>query len=207
MKKQGIYPIRAAPAAAKSSLRKKRGLYCDAKVVPHKGSRRLLVEMSKFDVEPDHGTVYPCRAENLRSYRRRPLRTAKPPMDNEAATRLLVDWLSKPVVAGSAEHAAMHNLANGMQLEEWGPDLIVKAFDDLDIIFFRGVLATRTQLDWASPANLRQIGADPEGIFGLTRPLGYGRCHISLNAICIFLLSRHSYTQMWATMLHEMVVR
>lgn len=128
-------------------------------------------------------------------------------MDNEAATRLLVDWLSKPVVAGSVEHTAMHNLANGMQLEDWGPDLIIKAFDDLDVLFFRGVLATRTQLEWASPAQLRQSGKEPEEIFGMSSKLGYGRCHISLSPVANFLVSRDPYTQMWATVLHEMVVR
>ncbi|KAI4107214.1 MAG: hypothetical protein L6R37_001791 [Teloschistes peruensis] len=206
MEDQDIHP-NGVPTAAKPPFRKKKGLYLDAKGVPRKGSRQLLVEMSHFKVEPTQGTAYPCRAKDLKSYRRRPLRTAKPPMDNEAATRLLVDWLSKPVVAGSVEHVAMHNLANGMQLEEWGPDLIIKAFDDLDVLFFRGVLATRTRLDWASQAHLRQIGVDPEGIYGLTSGLGYGRCHISLSATCVFLLSQNPYTQMWATMLHEMVVR
>ncbi|KAL9585772.1 MAG: hypothetical protein Q9212_001322 [Teloschistes hypoglaucus] len=197
---------KAVTTAAKPPFRKKKGLYWDAKEVPRKGSRSLLVEISHYEVETTRGTAYPCRAKDLISYRRRPLRTAKPPMDNEAATRLLVDWLSKPVVAGSVEHAAMHNLANGMQLEEWGPDLIIKAFDDLDVLFFRGVLATRTQLEWASPAQLREMGEDPERIYGVTTNLGYGRCQISLNAISVFLLSRDPYTQMWATMLHEMVV-
>ncbi|KAL8780296.1 MAG: hypothetical protein Q9203_000877 [Teloschistes exilis] len=137
MEDQNIHP-NGVPTAAKSPFRKKRGLYLNAKGVPRKGSSQLLVEMSHFEVEPTQGIAYPCKAKDLKSYRRQPLRTAKPPMDNEAATRLLVDWLSKPVVAGSVEHVAMHNLANGMQFEEWGPDLIIKVSDDLDVFYFSG---------------------------------------------------------------------
>ncbi|KAL8695029.1 MAG: hypothetical protein Q9218_000397 [Villophora microphyllina] len=206
MNHRDFWPKDAVPPnGGRRPPNKKKGLYFDGKNLGHRGNPRLLVEISQYEVEPNWGTRYPCKVEDLESYRNRPPRTRKVPISGEYATRMLVDWLGNSIVTGSKEHKAVHNLANGMQLEEWGPDLVIKAFDDLDILFFRGILATRTQLGWADPNYILASGQDPEGIFGLTECLWYGRCHISLNAIGIFLHTRNPYTHMWATLLHEMV--
>ncbi|KAL8944643.1 MAG: hypothetical protein Q9216_000340 [Gyalolechia sp. 2 TL-2023] len=112
------------------------------------GNRRRLVELSKEPVRADRGTPYPCYTKNLESYQCRPKRTRKAPMSNEEATSKLVNFLNQDIERGSKEHAALRRLAYGMQLTEWGPDLCLKAFDDLDLVFFRGVLATRTQIHY-----------------------------------------------------------
>ncbi|KAL8649004.1 MAG: hypothetical protein Q9210_004658 [Variospora velana] len=87
---------------------------------------------------------------SLVSYRRVPVPARKKPLSNELATRKVVSFLNEPIVPGSKEEAALHRLAEGMQLKDWGPDLAIKAFDDLDILFFRGVLATRTMINYCT---------------------------------------------------------
>lgn len=120
------------------------------------GRRRLdrdthmLFKLAKYPVRPDWGTAYPCSRRNLASYRRRPSRTQKKPLSMKLATSKVVNFLNESIVPGSKEEAALHRIAEGMQLKDWGPDLAIKAFDDLDILFFRGVLATKTMLNYAT---------------------------------------------------------
>ncbi|KAL8723300.1 MAG: hypothetical protein Q9225_000352 [Loekoesia sp. 1 TL-2023] len=180
------------------------GLYFDGRY-KFIGDRRLLLELTRYTVRPDWGTSYPCYSKNLASYRSCPKRTRKSPFSNEVATSKLVNFLNQDIIRGSREHAAIHRLANGMQLVEWGPDLILKAFDDLDLVFFRGVLATRTQIGYMTEEEVRADGVRAP-VLGYCRPLGYGRCQIVLNATTIFLKSHNPFAQMWATTLHEMVV-
>ncbi|KAL8738553.1 MAG: hypothetical protein Q9181_000660 [Wetmoreana brouardii] len=182
----------------------RRGRYGDG-YIKHKGNKSLLFEMAQYEVGSQWGTRYPCLEENLESYRRRPSRTRKHPMSKGVAIGKLVKFLHKKIVNGSREHAAIPRLADGLTLVEWGPDLIIKAFDDLDLLFFKGVLATRTRIDWKTDKWMRRQGA-PRDAFGFCLNMGYGRCHIVLNATTIFLRTKDSFAHMWCTMLHEMVV-
>ncbi|KAL8841446.1 MAG: hypothetical protein Q9170_000909 [Blastenia crenularia] len=194
------------PAAAANQGTTIQGKYFDGRS-EFVGDRRRLHELTKYTVEPDQGTPYPCYARNLRSYQRRPRKNVKTPLSNEVATSKLVNFLNQDIVRGSPEHAAIHRLANGMQLEQWGPDLILKAFDDLDIVFFRGVMSTRTQIVYLTQQEIAQEWGRNSKIFGFCESLGYGRCRIVLNATSIFLHSPNPFAEMWLTMLHEMVVR
>ena len=38
------------------------------------------------------------------------------------------------------EHDAIERLRECLTIEDWGPDLIIKAFRDLDTVFFKGRL-------------------------------------------------------------------
>ncbi|KAL8658439.1 MAG: hypothetical protein Q9226_001007 [Calogaya cf. arnoldii] len=67
----------------------------------------------------------------------------------------------------------MRRLANGMRLQEWGPDLVIKAFDDLDIVFFRGVLDTRTQIEWRTDEEI--AGRTGDRVLGLLVQCSWGR--------------------------------
>lgn len=166
-----------------------------------KPDRLLLLDLIHAKVRQDSGTRYPCHSKNLRSYERPPEKTFQEPWGQRYATSRLLEFLDKPIKPGTREHKALHRIADGLELTLWGPDLIIKAFDDLDIVFFNGTLATRTQISWQTD---REIGYPPA--FGVTHSLGYGRCHIMLNATGIFLRPPNPRAQMWQTMLHEMVV-
>lgn len=182
----------------------KAGLYWDGRR-KFRGNRQRLFDQARQAVHPDKGTRYPCSLQNILSYRRRPEKSYKNPWSNEVATNKLVNFLNEPIKEGSKERAALYRLADGMQLEKWGPDLIIKAFDDLDLVFFRGVLATRTQISWMTTREIRAKGLT-SSVFGFTEPLGHGRAHIVLNSTIIFLEDPNPFAQMWSTMLHEMVV-
>ncbi|KAI4159903.1 MAG: hypothetical protein L6R39_000279 [Caloplaca ligustica] len=181
----------------------KAGLYWDGRR-KFRGNRQRLFDQARQAVHPDKGTRYPCSLQNILSYRRRPEKSYKNPWSNEVATNKLVNFLNEPIKEGSKERAALYRLADGMQLEKWGPDLIIKAFDDLDLVFFRGVLATRTQISWMTTREIRAKGLT-SSVFGFTEPLGHGRAHIVLNSTIIFLEDPNPFAQMWSTMLHEMV--
>ncbi|KAI4232501.1 MAG: hypothetical protein LQ349_004977 [Xanthoria aureola] len=180
-----------------------RGVRWDGRAKCH-GDRNLLFQVSRFEVRTDWGSQYPCLEEKLLSYQRLPKPNHPTLLSEEVATWNLVEFLNQPILPGSKEDAAIHRLANGMRLWEWGPDLVIKAFDDLDIVFFRGVLATRTQIEWRSDEEImgRRTG---EKVLGLCIRLGHGRARIVLNATRILLHSAHVSWCMWATVLHEMV--
>lgn len=122
-------------------------------------NKHMLLELARYQVRPEWGTAYPCSRRNLASYRRVPVPARKKPLSNELATSKVVSFLNEPIGTGSKEEAALHRLAEGMQLEDWGPDLAIKAFDDLDVLFFRGVLATRTMINYCTQ-EVRQALSD-----------------------------------------------
>lgn len=168
--------------------------------------RRRLFRLAKEVVRVDRGTPYPCYAKNIESYQCRPKRTRKTPISAEVATNKLVKFLNQHIERDTKEDRAVRRLASGMQLEKWGPDLFIKAFDDLDLVFFRGVLATRTQIHYMTEKEIaREFGGRDRHMFGCTVQLGYGRCRIVLNSTKHFLLDRNPFAQTWSTLLHEMV--
>ena len=40
----------------------------------------------------------------------------------------------------SEEHDAIERLRECLAIEDWGPDIVIKAFRDLDTVFFKGRL-------------------------------------------------------------------
>ncbi|KAL8939987.1 MAG: hypothetical protein Q9211_002491 [Gyalolechia sp. 1 TL-2023] len=202
-RKRSISESKRPPGAGKGKAAQ--GPYYDGRF-KFVGDRRRLVELTRDVVRPDRGTPYPCYTKNLESYRCRPKRTRKTPMSNEVATNKLVNFLNQDIERGTKEHAALRRLAYGMQLAEWGPDLFLKAFDDLDIVFFRGVLATRTQIQYMTEEEVLREFRPNVHILGCCAPLGFGRCRIVLNSSGNFLNQPNPFAQMWNTILHEMVV-
>ena len=66
----------------------------------------------------------------------------------EAATVKLEIWNSFRGPFPASREAALDRLRRLKSLESWGPDIIYKAFGDLDLLLFRGVLAGRCSLRW-----------------------------------------------------------
>lgn len=103
---------------------------------------------------------------------------------------------------GKSEREAIERLckaiAEGRQ-HSWGPDLIIKAFCDLDVVFFRGRLRGHVCVRW-----LCDWSADRSTTWGSTIYIGEGKCSIKLNADTILLEHPRPFERMFATMLHEM---
>ena len=106
------------------------------------------------------------------------------------------DMRRKPGRYESGAIARLSEAINAGRRGDWSPDLIIKAFCDLDTVFFggqlRGHVCVRWQPDWAPRAS------------GQTVFLGDGKCSMRLNADNLLLEHPHPFEGMFATTLHEM---
>ena len=106
---------------------------------------------------------------------------------------------------GRSESDAIHRLQyakNWCQRHPWAPDLVIKAFLDLDTIFFCGRLRDIVKVSWKR--NLH----DPT-MAGCCkterRHPNSGRCLIWLNAdVILRRRAQRPFKEMFATILHEM---
>ena len=109
------------------------------------------------------------------------------------------------------ESAAIDRLIDAiLDAEEnrYGPDLIVKAFADLDLVFFNGKLRGNVCVQWMSDEYFRKWQV-PSGAWGFTvtpQPGECGQCRVKLNAKTILLdpSTDTPFKTMFGTMLHEM---
>ena len=90
----------------------------------------------------------------------------------------------------------------------WGPDLAIKCFRDLDIVFFRGKLQGNVCVKWDSPTegNLH-LSNSRKLIYGYQQaPWRGGQGLIVLNADAILNhnITRTPFQEMFLTLLHEM---
>ena len=99
------------------------------------------------------------------------------------------------------EDATLEFFAGGY----WSPDLLIKAFCDLDLVFFGGHLRGHCHVQWKperwfpGPQWRHTIN------YGCTIPLQEGKAMIALNADGIFGdPSVDAFRGSWRTLLHEM---
>lgn len=101
------------------------------------------------------------------------------------------------------EREAIERLTNAMRAgsrhDVWGPDLIIKAFCDLDVVFFRGRLRGHVCVRW-----LPDWSKEGDADLGCTVFVGEGKCAIKLNADTILPDQLDPFVLMFATLLHEM---
>lgn len=186
-------------------------------------SRRELHDDAFKDVFIDSGTDYPCTQNDLEATGGL-ARQAYPKDEVKDRSPSRRKWFSEPnhgpLVSprqacldifqhndsrrkpGKMEREAIGRVSKAIATwrnRSWGPDLIIKAFCDLDIIFFggrlRGHVCVRWLPDW-SPAG--------HTLWGTTVFLGEGKCAIRLNADTILLDDGRPFECMFATILHEM---
>lgn len=182
-----------------------------------------LHKESFCDVTPDTGTNYPCTKKELNAsggaYRQE-LRDADkimkygtisfahpnngPFIDARKAAREIFDHNDQKRTPSANENEAISRLITGFEnagREPWGPDLAIKAFCDLDKVFFCGRLKGHVFLTWISkePSFRGTLFAD-------TGYLGEGKCVIRMNAYTIFFtpIIGSKFVQMFGTLLHEM---
>lgn len=183
-----------------------------------------LYEEASWDISIDTGTDYGCTQEELEACGGR-FRRASPtkldyaelramwfPHPNEGgplvpcrtATLDIVQHNNPLRIPASKEYGAIDRLLTMLDDARhgfWGPDVVIKAFCDLDTVFFRGKLRGHVCITWAS---LYDFKSSPEPI-GHTRYLGQSKALIQLNAQYIFLdYGRRPLTEALGTVLHEM---
>lgn len=184
-----------------------------------------LYEESFCDVTPDTGTNYPCTQKDLNASGgalRQGLRDVDkllqrgntvsydahrnngPFIDARKAAREIFDHNDQKRTPSATENEALSRLIAGFEIarrEPWGPDLAIKAFCDLDKVFFCGRLKGNVFLTWMSKEPISR-----GTLFGDTAYMGQGRCVIRMNAYAIFFthIIGSKFVQMFGTLLHEM---
>ena len=101
-----------------------------------------------------------------------------------ATQQLLLQNVSR-LVYSSRECAAMERLSAALSNARrsfWYPDLVIKAFFDLDILFFGGVLRGNVCFDWGDPDQMNNDEQSSGGCLGITCARRPGRAKVFLNA-------------------------
>ena len=176
--------------------------------------RMSLYEAARKPVRKNEGTPYPCEQRDLDGYLKHERDNSKARYITAIqATNELCDWLDHYKEPDASSLAALERLRDGIRLDPWGPDLVIKAFKDLDLAFFKGTLLGNVRVKWMCRTEwLKTIDPrcdSPMEVVGYTQPGPHAQCAIALNAHH-HLLNAHRtpnpFREMWRTLLHEMCV-
>lgn len=161
----------------------------------------------------DGGTSYPCSQSEIDFHHRGTFLHPNngPFVSAIEATSEIVRHNRETRKVPPRELAAIDKLIEAiLDAEEnaYGPDIIVKAFADLDLVFFDERLRGNVCVQWESEEYFRQWRV-PAGAWGFTvtpQPGESGQCRMKLSAKTILLdLSNDTpFKTMFGTMLHEM---
>lgn len=167
--------------------------------------RQELYAAAFRSVHANRGTAYSCSETDIDRATHFRGRHSGQYIGRNRADREIVDQNSLRRVPGRSEAAAITRLKDairGCERHRWYPDLVVKAFLDLDKIFFCGRLRDIVKVAWKRNLNRPAVA-------GLCPPdrgnPNSGRCEIWLNADVILLSPHRSpFREVFATILHEM---
>ncbi|KAI9816596.1 MAG: hypothetical protein M1827_001728 [Pycnora praestabilis] len=160
-------------------------------------------------VYANQGTPYPGVTQHqidiLQDRHRR--RHHLPRQSMRSAAYKLEDAHARGVHLTPEQVAALDRLTALSQVGRWGPDVVIKTFDDLDLVFFRGKLRGNIYLRWTSPQPTSSERRDQRHSLGTTwsyRSLaGCPRIAIELSSE-ILTRQEMSLRDVWSTLLHEM---
>lgn len=173
-------------------------------------ARRDLYEWClSHRVSTSRGTPYPCDPYDLDECTFGSDRPPRSTHSRNSATANLENFLHPDAPIDSAVHAAVTRLRAALRIHDWKPDLVIKAFTDLDTVFFGGKLRGHTTIHWYGASWWMQHLRSPQGhnrFLGCTYYLDRRKARIHLNAWKILLDTRNAKAVMWGVMLHEMIV-
>ena len=176
----------------------------------HQEDRLRLLHECQNPIRADSGTAYPCSQRDLDGYTKF-YRSNKDIVyvSPNTGTNNLVLWLDINQNPDSDSAAALKRLRNGLRIRPWGPDLLIKAFKDLDTAFFMGTLTGNVLVQWKKSMDVRSLlglGPSHKVTWGYTSKVGHGQAKISINSTPHFKASGDPFREMWRTLLHEMCV-
>lgn len=156
------------------------------------------------------GTPYPCEQGDLDECAHVPKGSpysARLPKD---VTLDLESFLDPYTSFDPTVQAAIVRLRTGLKINDWKPDIVLKAFYDLDIVFFNGKLRGQTTVTWRCVPWWNERYGHRDGYRvaqGQAEYLGHGKAAIYLNAWGVFLDPSilDPKVLMWQVLLHEMV--
>lgn len=169
--------------------------------------RQALRDVAFRPVRRNRGTDYPCTENELRdTVNSRPRRNSSFVSAHRASHEIWAhNDLGKNLTG--AEYDAIRRL-EGVILDvmqgrmNWGPDIVIKAFCDLDLVFFKGYLRGRVWVEWKSASSFPAPNAGG-AYYGRCTPMGDGKARIRLNADAVFG-NPTPWKHLWNTILHEM---
>ncbi|KAL9135670.1 MAG: hypothetical protein Q9175_003133 [Cornicularia normoerica] len=180
----------------------------------YKELREQLFKQAFQPLNQHTGTPYLCSQADINFHQRKVFqkRNLGPFVTCKIATTEILWQNDEKRPVASTERAAIdrllkivHSARDGLIL---GPDLAIKAFSDLDLVFFGGRLRGHVTVEWRED---KFFGEKTLKFWGHCQPRpGKGQCHIRLNASMIFQnagterLRRNPFEQMIGTLLHEM---
>lgn len=171
--------------------------------------RLRLLEECRNPIRADKGTAYPCSQRDLDGCANfyRSNRNADYVSPN-TGTNKLVQWLDINQRPDSESVAALKRLREGLKIQQWGPDLLIKAFKDLDQAFFMGTLTGNVLVRWKNLRGISNLwGLSSRGkAYGYTSKWGHGQARITIDPTSHFKGASDPYREMWRTLLHEMCV-
>ena len=154
-------------------------------------SREILREMALHrPIRLDSGTRYDCSLTRLRDATTASSEPRIRPVSADKASQEIVAHNLPGRDLGRAEYDAIRRLEDvilGVYAgrRQWNPDLIIKAFCDLDRVFFVGRLRGQVYVKWKDHRKFPPPTRDRH-MQGRTRSLGGGKAVIYLNADAIF---------------------
>ena len=164
-------------------------------------------------VDADSGTQYLCSQSELNFHHRGrfPHPNKGPFVSAIEATSEIVRHNKETRKIPHLESAAIDRLIDAiLDAEDKGydPDIIIKAFADVDLVFFNGRLRGNVCVQWASDEYFQKWQVPP-GTWGFTvvpQRGEMGQCRMYLNAKTILLdpSTDTSFKTMFGTLLHEM---
>lgn len=175
--------------------------------------REYLYQSSSDKFYAEYGSLYLCSQNELDFHRRGQFsRKNKGPFVSlvKATEEVMVqnDERRRPPIA---EIDAISNLAKVVRdhTYRYHPDLVIKAFNDLDTIFFGGRLHGNVLVSWANSIECAEIAREVGFFYGCTHsrsPEEKGQARIQLNARAMFLENdedENPLLAMFCTLLHE----
>lgn len=144
--------------------------------------RRWLYDLAAhYRPHANTGTPYNCSEERIV----RTL-TLQGPSNLESihvmqATYDLVEVNNIRRVLSPEQERARQRVQSALEVAAWEPDIVIKAFKDLDTLFFGGQLFGHCQVRWLSIERWRAAGKHPDAL-GETAAFSYGQAKVWLNA-------------------------
>ena len=168
---------------------------------PHRNDNYARYKNAFKPVRADRGAQYPCYQQILDLLRR-------PNRPNTyhgvcCPRKMVADMIKQndrpPTPKEHAAIARLHSALSKVNMDDWPPELSIKMFSDLDIVFFGGWLLGNTTVEWSDNCG------GPLTWAATALPMT-GKAHIMLNAKSILIRPIRSTPakQSWATLLHEM---
>lgn len=167
-----------------------------------KRERRHLAELAQLPVDVHTGTPYPCHQSDI-DLCRRTRQANHHRLHRMEATYQLTKFNRITKELTPAEENAHRKIKHALQLPDWGPDLVIKAFKDLDQLFFMGRLHGRALLGWSDPAACIARAGSYRDHLAVTIAARPGTVRIVLNIHNIMFNTPNPYACMFTTLLHE----